>query len=162
MPEQVRCVLHNIGKSKMFGSRIVTYNVAVTDTRCIFAKLTDDMLKKATAEANQKGKQDGKGFLSRVGDWMAVTKTYGDRYLGMPADDVIKETRDNFAIAITDIKAIIFKVTREEEIVGELIKRIDGEVTFDTVHGKTTYKMSGIPVKDIAAMREIMGQKVRD
>ena len=50
MSEQIKCVLHNIKKAKMFG-QWDDYNVAVTDTRCIFAKLTGDLLKKAAAEA---------------------------------------------------------------------------------------------------------------
>ncbi|MBM4432599.1 MAG: hypothetical protein FJ025_01185, partial [Chloroflexi bacterium] len=108
MSEQVKCVLHNINKPKKFGTWD-TYNVAVTDIQCIFAKLTNDLLKKAAAEANQKGKEEGKGFFSRWGDQMSATMRYGDRYLSMSADDVLAENPENFVIAHSEIKTITFK-----------------------------------------------------
>ena len=160
MPEQVKYVLHNINKPKKFGTWD-TCNVAVTDTRCIFAKLTSDLLKKAAAEANQKGKEEGKGFFSRWGDQMSATSKYGDRYLNMSADDVLKENPDNFAIDHTEIKAISFKQKQSVEDADKVIRRIYGEVTFDTNRGKTTYQMGGMPVNDIAAMRAVLGDKVR-
>jgi hypothetical protein len=160
MPEQVKCVLHNIKKSKMFGAADA-YNVAVTDTRCIFAKLTGDLLKKAAAEANQRGKEEGKGFLGRWGDQLTATLKYGDRYLAMSADDVMKETADNFVIDIADVKTISFKEKHRIADANSIIRRIYGEVTFDTKSGKTTYQIDGMPVDDIAAMQAVMGEKVR-
>lgn len=161
MPEQIKCVLHNIKKTKMFGM-VDAYNVAVTDTSCIFAKLTGDLLKKAAAEANQKGKEDGKGFFGRWGDQMSATLRYGDRYLTMLADEVMKETPDNFVVDIADIETISFKEKQRVSGAKDAIRRIYGEVTFDTKHGKTTYQIDGMPVDDIAAMRAVIGDKVRD
>jgi hypothetical protein len=159
MPETVKCVLHNIKKTKMFGTP-ETYNVAVTENRCIFAGLTADLLKKAAAEANEKGKEDGKGFLGRWGDQIAATMIYGDRYLNMAPDDVIRENPKNFSIGLNDIKSISF---REKQRVQDksLLKRIYGEVTFDTNQGKTVYQIDGMPVDDISAMRVVLGEKVR-
>lgn len=158
--EQVRCVLRNIKKPKMFGAPD-TYNVAVTDSRCIFARLTADMLKKAAAEANRQGKEEGKGFLSRWGDQMAATLKYGDRYLAMAPEDILKEDRGNFAIDHRDIKSISFHEKRRVEDAGKIIRRIYGEVTFDTTRGRTTYQVDGMPVDEITAMRAVLGDKVR-
>lgn len=160
MPEQVRCVLHNIKKPRMFGAPD-TYNVAATDSRCIFARLTNDMLKKAAAEANRKGKEEGKGFFSRWGDQMAATLKYGDRYLAMPPEEIMKENRDNFAVDHRDIKSISFREKHTIEDANKILRRIYGEVTFDTVRGKTTYQLDGMPVADIAAMRSVLGDRVR-
>ena len=160
MPEQVKCVLHNIKKSKMFGSWDA-FNVAVTDSRCIFAKLTADLLKKAAAEANEAGKAEGKGFLGRWGDQMSATMGYGNRYMNYTPDQVLQETKDNFAINFTDIKSIDFKEKRRIQDAGKIIHRIYGEVTFDTARGKMVYMIDGMPVDDIAAMKVVIGGKVR-
>ena len=160
MPEQIKCVLHNIKKPKMFG-QWDAYNVAVTDTRCIFAKLTGDLLKKAAADVNQKGKEEGKGFLGRWGDQMSATLRYGDRYLAMSAEEVLQETGDNFSVDNASIKSITFKERTRRADTNLAIKRIYGEVTFDTGHGKTTYQIDGMPVDDIASMRAVLGDKIR-
>jgi hypothetical protein len=160
MSEQIKCILHNIKKTKMFGTP-ESFNVAVTDSRCIFAKLTADLLKKAAAEANEAGKAEGKGFLGRWGDQIAATMTYGDRYLQYIPEQVLQENKDNFAVTFTDIKSIEFKEKRRIQDAGSIIRRIYGEVTFDTAQGKTTYQMDGMPVDDIAAMKAVMGNKVR-
>lgn len=159
MLETIKCILHNIRKAKMFGTP-ETYNVAVTESRCIFAGLTADLLKKAAADANEKGKDEGKGFLGRWGDQIAATLTYGDRYLNMSPDDVMRENPKNFSINLNDIKNISFnEKTRVQD--KAMLKRIYGEVTFDTNQGKTTYQIDGMPVDDIAAMRGLLGNKVR-
>lgn len=144
----------------MFG-RVDAYNVALTGSRCIFAKLTSGLLKRAAAEAQEKGKEEGKGFFGRWGDQLAATLRYGDRYLGMPAEQVLQETKDNFAIAFDDIKNIRFKEKQRRSDVGDAIKRIYGEVTFDTQKGKMVYFLDGMPVDDIAAMQAILGDKVQ-
>jgi hypothetical protein len=160
MPEQVKCVLHNIKKPKFFGTPDA-FNVAVTESRYIFAKLTSDLLKKAAAEANEKGKEEGKGFMGRWGDQITATLLYGDRYLGLSADEVLKENSENFAIGFTDIKSISFKEKTRVKQPGQIITRIYGEVTFETNQGKTTYQIDAMPVDDIAAMKAAIGEKVR-
>jgi hypothetical protein len=160
MPEQVKCVLHNIKKTKMVGNP-EAFNVAVTDSRCIFARLTADLLKKAAAEANETGKAEGKGFLGRWGDQISATMGYGNRYLNYTPEQVLQETSGNFAINFADIKSIDFREKRRVQDAGKIIHRIYGEVTFDTAQGKTTYMIDGMPVDDIAAMKTVIGSKVR-
>ncbi len=160
MPEQVKCVLHNIKKAKTFGTP-ETYNVAVTESRCIFARLTADLLKKTAAEANEAGKSEGKGFLSRWGDQITATLQYGDRYLTWTAEAVMQENKDNFSIDFGDIKSIDFREKRRMQDANKIISRVYGEVTFDTARGKTTYQIDGMPVNDIAAIKAVIGGKVR-
>jgi len=135
-----------------------TYNVAVTESRCIFTGLTADLLKKAAAEANEAGKEEGMGFLGRWGDQITAP---GDRYLHMPPEDIMKENPKNYAVPLTNIKSISFYEKRKMKDAGSIIVRIYGEVVFDTARGKTTYQIDGMPVDDIAAMRKILGDKVR-
>jgi hypothetical protein len=161
MTEQVLCVLHNVKKSKMLG-RWDTYNVAVTSQRCIFAKLTAEMLKQAAADANKAGKEEGKGFFARWGDQLAASLTFGSRYLNMAPDDILKENPDNFSFAHEEIKAVKFREKHKLADKGSIIRRVYGEVTFDTTRGKTEYQMDGIPKDDIAAMKQVLGGKVQD
>jgi hypothetical protein len=160
LAEQIKCILHNIKKPKTFGTP-EGFNAAVTDSRVIFAKLTNDLLKKAAAQANEAGKAEGKGFLGRWGDQIAATMTYGDRYLQYTPEQVLQENSDNFAINFEEIKSIEFKEKRRIQDAGSIMRRIYGEVTFDTARGKTTYQIDGMPVDDIAAMKAVIGAKVR-
>lgn len=160
MAEQVLAVLHNVKKTKMLG-RWDTYNVAVTGQRCIFAKLTTDMLKQAAAQANEQGKAEGKGFMARWGEQLAASLTYGNRYLIMAPDDILKENPDNFSVDNEEIEAIKFQEKRGVEDKGAVVHRIFGEVTFKTKRGKTEYQMDGIPTDDIAALKRVLGDRVR-
>ncbi len=162
MSEQVRCVLHNIKKTKFLG-RWDTYNVAVTEQRCIFAKLTNDMLKNAVTEASAQGKAEGKGFLARWGDQLQASLSYGNRYLSLAPDDILKENPDNFAVANEDVEAVCFREVRQKRPGqgGRVIQRVYGEVTFKTGKGKTEYALDTVPVDDIAALRKVLGDKVQ-
>lgn len=62
MGERIEVIVPNLKKPKSFG-RWDVYNLIVTERRCIFAMLTSDMLNRAIKEANEQGKQQGKGFL---------------------------------------------------------------------------------------------------
>jgi hypothetical protein len=159
MSERVLCVLHNIKKAKTFGTP-EAYNVAVTDYRCVFAKLTTELLKKAIAEAAAQSQAEGKGFLARWGDQITATLFYGDRYLGWPGEAVLQECPGNFAIDFTNIKSISFREKTRFRHPDQIITRIYGEVTFDTLQGKTTYQLDSMPLDDIAAMRGVLGNIV--
>lgn len=160
MSEQIKCVLHNIKKAKMFG-QWDAYSVVVTGTRCIFAKLTGDLLKKAAAEANQKGKEDGKELLDRWGDQMAATLRYGDRYLGLSAEAIMQECKDNFAVDNSSLKSISFREKTRRTDAGSAIKQIYGEVASDSTSGKTTYQLEDMSVDDVVYMRAVLGDKIR-
>jgi hypothetical protein len=67
--EQIVWILPGAYKPKSFGRRDC-FTIVVTDQRTIFAMLTSQMLKDAAAEAQQKGKEEGKGFFARWGDQM--------------------------------------------------------------------------------------------
>lgn len=158
MSERVLCVLHNIKTAKAF-STPDAYNVAVTNYRCIFAKLTTELLNRAAAEANTQGQAQGKGFFARWGDQLSATLFYGDRYLGWPGEAVLAECPGNFAIEFTNIRSVTFREKRRYEQ-GQWITRINGEVTFDTTYGKYNYQLDSMPINDIAEMRGVMGNIV--
>jgi hypothetical protein len=160
MSERVLCVLHNIKTAKAF-STPEAYNVAVTNYRCIFAKFTAELLKKALAETAAQAQAEGKGFFARWGDQLSVTLFYGDRYLGWPGEAVLAECPGNFAIEFTQIRSVSFREKRRYHEPNQIIIRVYGEVTFDTAFGKYTYQMDSMPLDDIASMRGVMGNIVR-
>ena len=160
MEEKVSFILYNIKKSKSLG-RWDTYNVAVTERRCIFAKLTADMLKKAASAANAEGKAEGKGFLSRWSDQMQVSLSYGDRYLNMAPEDVLRENPENFALDNSEIVAVKFRQKHQKAEKKGMIERVSGEVTFESKGSKFTCAMDSYPSKDIEQMRQILGSKVQ-
>ena len=159
MEEKVLLVLHNIKKTKALG-RWDTYNVVMTERRCIFAKLTADMLKKAASAANAEGKAEGKGLLSRWSDQMQVSLSYGDRYLNMAPEDVLRENPESFALENSEIVAVKFRQKHQKAEKKGMIERVSGEVTFESKQSKSTFAMDSYPNKDIEEMRKILGSKV--
>ncbi len=157
--ETVRCILHNIKKPKSFG-RWDIYNVAFTRERCIFALLTSDMLKQAAKEANEQGKAEGKGFLSRWDDQIAITLAYADKYQNMAPDQILAETAGNFSIANTDIKKVKFRQTHSAQDRGAMVRRVMGEVTFESTRGKQSYNIDFYPTNEIATIKQALGNKV--
>jgi hypothetical protein len=89
-------IVPNIKKPKSFG-RWDTYNLVVTDRRCIFALLTADMLNRSIQEANERGKAEGRGFMDRWGDQMSASVGYWRRYESMDPEAVLGENRENFS-----------------------------------------------------------------
>ncbi|MCX6653800.1 MAG: zinc ribbon domain-containing protein [Candidatus Bathyarchaeota archaeon] len=84
--ERIISIVPNLKKPKSFG-RWDTYNLIVTDKRCVFAILTADMLNKSIQEANEQGKAQGKGVMDRWGDQMSATMGYWRRYESMDSWD---------------------------------------------------------------------------
>lgn len=119
------------------------------------------MLKKAVSEANASGKAEGKEFLDRWGDQMKVSLTYGNRYLTMAPEDILKENPDNFSLVHEDINAVRFKEKRTAAQKGAVVKQISAEVAFETKNGKTEYDIDGYPTDDIDALKRVLGDKVR-
>lgn len=160
MPEQVLSIVHNLKKGKSFG-RWDVYNVAVTDQRCIFALVTGDMAKEAVRLANEQGKAEGKGFFDRWGDQIKISLFYGEKYRTWAPENILSENSANFAIAHSELLKVQFKQKHSIQDKGALIRRILGEVNFETTRGKYTFESDGFPENDIADMRRYLGDRVK-
>jgi hypothetical protein len=101
--ERIVSVVPNLKRLKSFG-RWDTYNLVVTDKRCIFASLTTDMLNTAIKEANERGKSEGKGFMGRWGDQMSASVGYWRRYESMDPEAILRESRGNFAFERSSVR----------------------------------------------------------
>jgi hypothetical protein len=103
-------VIGNARKMKMLGASWDTYALVVTDSRCILAQLTADMLNTAAREAAEEAKAQGKGFLGQMAHQMSAFFRYCQRYETMPPDLTLAETKGNRAIENARISAVNIKV----------------------------------------------------
>ena len=94
-----------VRKPKSFG-RSDTYTLILTESRMVFAQLTNDMMKAAAAEAQRKGKEEGKGFLARWGDQLKACTAFADRYWQMAPEAALSETKGNFALPNSSVRKI--------------------------------------------------------
>ena len=65
MIEKLVGVVPLVRKQKSFG-RMDTYTLILTDSRMVFAQLTNDMMKQAAAEAQRKGKADKETLTAEI------------------------------------------------------------------------------------------------
>ncbi|MCC6028835.1 MAG: hypothetical protein LM591_01665 [Candidatus Korarchaeum sp.] len=79
-------------KPKSMG-RWDTYAAVITTRKMIFAQITKDMVKRATEEARQKAKAEGKGFLGQWSAQLGASFGYARRYLNMEPSDILSETQ---------------------------------------------------------------------
>jgi hypothetical protein len=161
MEEKVQCVIHNANKSRIVG-RGEPCNIVVTNQRLIFARLTPEMLKQANAEANRKGREEGKSFFQRLGDRWQVSLFFGDRYLTMKPEDIMSQDPGNFTMGNEEIESVAFKTDRKITDSCSPIRRVFGSVTFESKGDKHEYDLDGMPEDDISGLRKVMGDKVHE
>lgn len=114
--ERVIEVLGNLTRvSGAFGTRQQMCSLILTDQRIVFAALTKEKVRELALQARTAAKQEGKGFLGRLGAGAQAYSTYHERYREMPPDTVLAETPGNFAIARADIQKIKFRVGMVDE-----------------------------------------------
>ena len=101
--ERIVAIVPNLKKPKSFG-RWDTYNLIVTERRCIFATLTSEMLNRAIKEANEQGKTEGKGFMDRWGDQLSASMGYWRKYESIEPEAALRENKENFAIDLSTVK----------------------------------------------------------
>lgn len=141
MSEQIAAVIPLVRKPKSFG-RSDTYTLVVTNTRMVFAELTSDMLKQITMEAQQKGKEEGKGFLARWGDQLKASMNYAERYWKMTPDEALRENPGNFALPNASVKKI--KVSSKDSSRGpDDPGRSYTELKIEAGSGKYEYRCDG-------------------
>jgi len=159
MSEVISAVIPLVRKPKSFG-RSDTYTLVVTGTRMVFAELTGDMLKEITAEAQRKGKEEGKGFFARWGDQLKASMNYAERYWQMTPDEALRETPRNFAIQNTSVKKI--KVSTKDESRGsDAAARSYTELKIEASVGKFEFRVDGHakPIKE--SLKGVFGDLVK-
>jgi len=159
MSERIAAVIPLVRKPKSFG-RSDTYTLVVTDSRMVFAELTADMMKLAAAEAQRKGKEEGKGFLARWGDQIKACMTFSERYWSMTPDEALLENSKNFSIANPTVRKISVKAKSDSKGPDD-VDRSYTELKVESTAGKFEFKVDGNDrsVKD--ALRRVFGDVLK-
>lgn len=111
-------------RAGFLGVKTKPFVVIFTEQRIIFARITNDMLKQAVADARDGAKSEGKGFF---GQWGAQLSAYSDlasRYLEMPAEQILHENPDNFAVDRASVKKVKLKAGTTDENGGDTSDRL--------------------------------------
>ncbi len=154
--EKILAVVPMATKPKLFGMGD-TYTIVCTDQRTIFAKLTNQMMKDAANEAQEKGKEEGKGFFSRWGSQIKSTMSYHNRYWEMPPDEILGQTEGNFDLSHASLNKVKAKrkVHKDESHYQE-----ETELTFEGPTGKMKFKLDNYSKKMVEHLREVYGAKL--
>ena len=159
MEEKMLGLIPVLKKPKSFG-RWDTYALIITDQRTIFAQLTSKMLKEAAAEAQKKGKEEGKGFFSRWAAQLKSTMAYSERYWNILPDEALNENPGNFAIPNQEIKSLKIKHKHESSWGNEAEQSIT-EIKIESARKKDTYNIDGYN-KDIQNMlKNVFGDRAK-
>ena len=144
--ERIVSIVPNLKKPKPFG-RWDTYNLVVTDRRCILASLTADMLNTAIKEANERGKSEGKGFMDRWGDQMSASVGYWRRYESMDPEAALRENRENFSFDRSSVRKAYVEHRRRG---GQVNSPHYYEVIIQTSGGNYKYESDADPGPEVS------------
>jgi hypothetical protein len=159
MSERIAAVIPLVRKPKSFG-RSDTYTLVATESRMVFAEMTTDMMKQAVAEAQRKGKEEGKGFFARWGDQLKACMTFSDRYWDMTPDEALLENPKNYAIQNGAVKKISVKAKNDSNGPDE-VGRSYTELKIESGAGKFEYKVDGHDRAIRDALRGVFGDVVK-
>jgi hypothetical protein len=146
--ERIVSIIPNLKKPKSFG-RWDTYNLIVTERRCIFAMLTSDMLNRAIKEANEQGKQQGKGFLDRWGDQISASMGYWRRYESMDPASALSENKENFSFDRSAVKKAYVSRKERSGQGRNALKVHFWEVIIETPGEKYKFESDGDPAEQV-------------
>jgi len=152
-------ILHNLRRRRAL-ILVDAFNVVFTDRRAIFARMTGPRLRRAIVEANAAGKAAGQGALSRWGGQLAACARFGDRYLEMSPDDVLREEPANFAVPLEEIHALRFRKVHPPRRRGQVVVRVHGRVDVETRRGRLRFSTDGYPTEDVETLQRVLGAKV--
>jgi hypothetical protein len=104
-PEGVVGVVSN-AQIRMGFLRQASFNLVVTPSRIVAARMTSAMLREEAKRASANAKASGKGILKRMAATMASGLTFHERYLQMTPDQALSEHESNFVISAADIRTV--------------------------------------------------------
>jgi hypothetical protein len=158
MEEKIAGLIALLKKPKSFG-RWDACAVIVTNQRTIFAQLTSKMLKDAAMDAQRKGKDEGKGFLSRWADQLRATAAHSERYWNVPPEEALNENPGNFTIPNQDIKLI--KIKKRHSGRGQETGQTITEVKIESAVKKENYSIDGYSSNIVNMLKSVFGDRVK-
>jgi hypothetical protein len=143
-------------KPKSLG-RYDSFNAVITDRRLVIAQMTGEMVKRATQEARDRAKAEGKGFFGQWADQLRSSLSFGQRYLAMDPAAILAETPGNFAIddsGISELKLGLKHIRQGNTETHEL------ELEIRSSTGRYEYRMDD-NADNVKALKERFGERVR-
>jgi len=132
--EMVKFVIPSLSISKSWG-RSDSYTLIVTDRRSIFAKLTQEIMNETVKMARADAEAQGKGFFGKWAAQMKGFNNYAVRYNKFTPDQVLQETKGNFAVENSMIRRIKITDNTDEDSPG-----VEYGIEFQTVTEKLYFK----------------------
>lgn len=111
-------------RAGFMGIKTKPYILVLTAQRIIFARVTNDMLKQAVAQARDDAKPEGKGFFAQWGAQLAAYSDLANRYMVTPPEQILHESPDNFAVDRAAIVKAKFKIGSADEDGGDTSDRL--------------------------------------
>ena len=118
-------------RAGFMGVKTKPYILVLTGQRIIFARVTNEMLKQAVAQARDGAESEGKGFFAQWGAQLTAYSDLASRYLVTPPEQILHENPDNFAVDRSAIVKTKFKTGSADD---------SGADTSDRLILKTTGK----------------------
>ncbi len=109
MEGQIVSIIPNMKKSKMLGLSEDTFTLVATSDTTIFAKVTNELMKKIIQESRDQAKAEGKGFFGQWGAQIKGSFNYVERYAGMSPQEILAESPGNFSISNANINSVTLK-----------------------------------------------------
>lgn len=89
--------------------------VVVTNRRLVYAIITDRMTKEAVKRSSDQAKEDGRGFLGRMGAALTATSDLVKGFALQDPDDVASMNPDNFSVPVDSVVSARFdRVTNRD------------------------------------------------
>jgi hypothetical protein len=115
------------------------YNMVVTPSRLVFAYVSPELMKRATIQAREEAKQQGKGFLGQWGAQLAWLDLLHRHYHALSMDDILTRYPGSFVIANHQVQKVRYRQVRDQQggqFADELILRTtDGKLRFKLLRG---------------------------
>ena len=112
--ETVMAVIPDLRKNNAFGKRD-SYYLMVTDRRSIFAKVTEQVGQKALQLRQQKAQVQNLGFFGRWKAQVAGPDMYTEYFKTLAPDQLLADSRDNFAVDNSQIQMVRFKFNYRDD-----------------------------------------------
>ena len=111
-------------------------------------------------EAQRKGKEEGKGFLSRWADQLKATMAYSNRYWDISPAEALNENSGNFDIPNGEIKHIKIK-QKTQSSWGQDVDQTITEVRIESTVKKETYNVDSYSREMVDMLKGVYGDRVK-
>ena len=145
-------------KPKSLGT-YYSFTGVVTNSRIIFAQMTNEMVKQAIQQARSQAKAEGKSFWGQWSEQLKASFGYTQRYLNIDPSAALSETPGNFMInnnAISEIKLHLKNINK-----GQTQEQLhEFELEINSASGKHKFRMEERD-EYVRLLKQVYGEKLK-